>query len=148
MIDMNFINSCGAQIVRFSECNLGAKISKELINSLGLNVSDKLMPSCLVDQMQEVQKYDAIKILTRMLYKDLAYDHAGDATELACNDFAVNWLEEKTESGVKYYTNGNWQQFWSEGQGGWSPLTNATFDGGIIAVHALFSRSLWFEAED
>lgn len=59
---------------------------------------------------------------------------------------AADWLAI-TGSDATYFTNGTWGQPAAQSTG-WQPISNATFDAGIIAVAPQVSAILWVEDED
>jgi cell wall assembly regulator SMI1 len=58
-----------------------------------------------------------------------------------------------TQNG-RYFSNGNWHLPYDQiepavwAHPGWTPATDATFDGGILALGELSSGCVWFEDED
>lgn len=101
---------------------------------------------------RKITKTEAIKILIRILHKDMAYDSeimpAHAAAEL-CASFLQDFADESTA----FFTNIDYS---AEGKAGnntwvgpnWKPVTTATFDAGVIAVSELQSACLWIEDED
>jgi hypothetical protein len=89
------------------------------------------------------KRIQAGKILAHLLWKDLAYD-----SEIMPHDKAITlaglFIEDHSESGTKFYANADW----SRKPTSYSGLTDATFDGGIIAVSDLMVSCVWVEDED
>lgn len=92
----------------------------------------------------------ARRILLLILGRDLAY---GDATMAAADaeDLADRWLGLTTDPRV-FLTNGTWGEdsvYSGEGSGpSWVPITESTFDAGVIAVDDQRAVILWVQDED
>ena len=113
----------------------------ELLPGFGL-LSDK--PALL-----RVSEALALQIARSVLHKDMAYDTVimswARADELACR-FLAMFHSPPTE----YFSNGSFTQSDTGpvGLNSWSPLTQATFDTGVIVVEAGLVGCLWVEDED
>lgn len=96
--------------------------------------------SLLVEHDRET----ALQILTHLLGKDMAYQSECIPQHVA-ESLAQQILKEHETSGSRYFSNGN-----SVNREGWFPLTEATFDAGLIIIdpggQAHFC--IWFEDED
>ncbi len=95
------------------------------------------------DALHIVKRIQAAKILAHLLWKDLAYGAEIMPFEEA-TALARMFIEGHSESGTKFYVNADW----SRSSFGWSGLTDATFDGGVIAVSASVASCVWVEDED
>lgn len=89
----------------------------------------------------------AVAILTQLLHKDMAYGSEimpiEDARNLASNFISLFDPESK------YYSNSTWNKNeYGKNISGWNPLTEATFDSGIIVVDKNKIGIAWFEDED
>jgi hypothetical protein len=85
----------------------------------------------------------ALEILIAILWKDMAYE-SEFMPQAQAAELARQFLDEHSVPGSKYYSNGNWALRES-----WNPLTEATFDTGIIIVrpdHRI--ACFWVEDED
>jgi hypothetical protein len=49
---------------------------------------------------------------------------------------------------ARFYSNGRWGQSSESGSFGWHPLSEATFDGGVLGFNAEVVFILWCEEED
>ena len=87
---------------------------------------------------------EAVRALRRALHRDLAYDATIMPEEVA-HGLALR-IVRFFGQGALFYTN----QSHAEGQstGSWDPVTDATFDTGIIAVGARHVGVVWFMDED
>lgn len=87
---------------------------------------------------------EAIGALQRGLHRDLAYDSPIMPEEVAL-DLATRIVRFFGPAAI-FYTN----QSQAEGQstGSWDPVTDATFDTGIIAVGVTRVGVVWFMDED
>ena len=98
---------------------------------------------------REVSRPDAVSVVQNILHRDLAYRAEIMPAWLAA-ELANRFCELFPES-TRYFTNGTWET----GPSGqpdqartWSPLTEATFDAGVIAVTDGFVGVAWAEDED
>ena len=105
----------------------------------------------LGDAWLEISAHDAHAIATSLLHRDLAYGEEimplADATELA-----TAFLDLAPEPHT-YFTNGEWigalEDDGSLGTTiGWDPISDATYDAGIICVGDDMTAMLWVEDED
>jgi hypothetical protein len=95
--------------------------------------------SMLVEHDRET----ALGILTELLWKDMAYEGECMPHERA-ESIAQSFFDQYSEATSRYYSNGNWTLRES-----WNPLTEATFDAGIIITGADKKYfCIWFEDED
>jgi len=86
---------------------------------------------------------DAQRAATRVLHRDLAYQAPVMAIEVA-ESLARRFVECCGEAAV-FFTNG---ALALTGTGAWSPITDATFDSGIVGLSASRVGLLWVEDED
>ncbi len=94
----------------------------------------------------------ARRIIERILERDLAYDTAVMPADDAAS-LAEQWLGLTSESRA-FFTNGTW----SEGPvqtapratagPSWDPITDSTFDAGVVAVDQERAVMLWVQDED
>ncbi len=95
--------------------------------------------SMLVEQ----DRVTALSILTALLWKDMAYEGECMPREQA-EAFSNAIIDENCDIHSRYFSNGNWAL-----QESWNPLTNATFDAGIIiSSGGRLYFCIWFEDED
>ena len=101
--------------------------------------------------LDEIDAPAALLIVEALLRRDLAYNHEILAKDRAA-EHAREFMSEFTEAEYRFFTNGDWIKYFSERTSlGWTPLTAATFDGGIIVVPRLergVAACLWVEDED
>jgi hypothetical protein len=90
-----------------------------------------------------VKRIQAAKILAHLLWKDLAYGSENMPFAKA-TDLARMFVEDHGGSGAKFYVNADW----SRTSVSYSGLTDATFDGGVIAISQNFASCVWVEDED
>jgi hypothetical protein len=86
---------------------------------------------------------DAEKAAVRVLHRDLAYHAPVMAIERA-ESLARRFVESCGEAAV-FFTNG---ALALTGTGAWSPITDATFDSGVLGLSASRVGLLWVEDED
>jgi hypothetical protein len=85
----------------------------------------------------------ALSILAALLWKDMAYE-IECMSEAEAEEMAKVIISQNESAESKYFSNGNWAKRES-----WSPLTNSTFDAGLIVSgfnHRYFC--IWFQDED
>lgn len=101
----------------------------------------------LGDRWQELDRTAATAIGEAILSRDLAYNVAVMKAEKA-RDCADRFLGLFTDA--RYYTNGDlgWKHVHGPGSAGWTPITSATFDTGVIAVATSLIGILWVQDED
>ena len=104
---------------------------------MGLNADPATYQSLSSDQ--------AISIITWILHKDIAYRQELIPADLA-RKRALSLVESLPPSAV-FYFNGHAPDDLNISLG-WNPATNATFDGGVIALCGEFCFGIWVEDED
>jgi hypothetical protein len=95
------------------------------------------------DRWTDLDAGQALDAATRILHLDLAYSGPVMKVELA-KGLAARFLE-CCGRGAVFFTNG---ALALTGTGAWSPLTDATFDAGIVGVAPGRVGLLWVEDED
>lgn len=89
----------------------------------------------------------AVAILSQLLHKDMAYGSEIMPLEEARN--LASGFISLFDATSNYYSNSTWHQHESGGNiRAWAPLTEATFDSGIIVVDNHKIGIAWFEDED
>lgn len=97
----------------------------------------------LGDKWKEVTETDARHILTRIIAFDLAYGLPDIDKPLA--DTIRDSFLALFDQHSRYFTNGT---FDSKGLTGWTPLSDATFDSGVVVMDSASIGLLWVEDED
>ena len=97
---------------------------------------------------REIQRYEALRILTAVLWKDMAYGSQIMGYDFA-KKLAAAFLAQNTDTS-DIYTNSEWS---TEEDGEyilstWSPGTDATFNVGIILLFQNSVACVWVEDED
>src|SRR5262249_43061914 len=108
--------------------------SRDLVSWLDSTLSDIGFRS-LSSAWREISPPDAVSILRNILHRDLAYRAEIMPAWLAA-ELATRFCELFPET-TRYFTNGTWDIGPSgqlEQPRSWCPLTEATFDAGIVAV--------------
>jgi hypothetical protein len=128
-------------------CALSSRPSQtvpELAREFGLRDD----PACY----KAIDEHAAHRLVRLILHKDLAYQAEvmpeARAVELA------NLFLQQFGSGARYYTNGTFHEerrqvseaVWSGAS--WDPVTQATFDTGVLVIAPRCSGCLWVEDED
>jgi hypothetical protein len=100
-------------------------------------------------EWEEVVRSVAVRHLTRILHKDLAYDVTIVPLDRAA-ELAERFIKLLGEA--CYFTNtvpaDRLDDILWAGAMGWTPLTRATFDSGIVAVGPANIGIIWIEDED
>jgi hypothetical protein len=94
----------------------------------------------------------AEETMARLLHQDMAYNSEIMAMEQAWN-LAVEFLRYFNHAEARFYTNidfGTIRQTGPDSWAGpqWNPVTNATFDAGVIAIDPKRAACFWVEDED
>ncbi len=92
----------------------------------------------------ELDTHGALEAVTRVLHADLAYKTP--VMTLDCAKGLARRFLACCGEGPVFVTNGSLAQ--SSNGGHWSPLTDATFDTGVVAVSSRRVSLLWVEDED
>lgn len=110
-----------------------------LVASLGLK--------SMGDRWFKISRPTSRNLLVHFLQEDLAYNARLMPTEDA-NRLAADFLSYFNE-GLEYFTNGPVEKDGTLNDcRAWNPITDATFDGGIIAVAPASIGILWVSDED
>jgi hypothetical protein len=100
------------------------------------------------EAFREVSREDAELVLTNVMHKDMAYSSEIMPRESA-QELARLFLAEAGTQGARYFTNGSWEQVHKEYNGvNWNPLTDATFDTGVLVLSPERTACAWFVDED
>ena len=105
------------------------------------------------DGWRKLSKIEAHKVLFALLIRDMAYksprlskEQTKEVIDEFFSSFSVSAL---------YFTNGNWEEGTTSSKDGrisygpsWTPLTQATFDGGVLVLDEHKSGIIWLEDED
>jgi hypothetical protein len=103
----------------------------------------------LSDGWCEIAPPDAIRVLRNILPYDLAYRAEIMPSELAAE--LADRFCAPVPAAIRYLTNGTWRAGPSddlEAPSSWCPITDATFDAGIVAVGESYLAVVWVEDED
>ena len=92
----------------------------------------------------EIDAQEAERLIVTILNKDLAYGVEVMPVNQA-NLLAAAFMEPFRVSG-RYFTNGTFHK--PGNPDGWTPLTDATFDTGVVALGPTVAGILWVQDED
>ena len=102
---------------------------------------------------RRVDRSTAIHILRNLLEENMAVQSPRlepDKAKLAIDEFMEAWAED-----TAFFTNGTWDTGWQKSKHSntlfgpdWEPITQATFDSGIVALGPRIFGILWIEDED
>jgi hypothetical protein len=104
------------------------------------------------DRWEEINRRVAETIAQRILHRDLAYNVEIMSAELAC-DLAARFLNLFTAQ-ARYFTNGTLYQLHERFNAGvthfssFEPITEATFDTGVVCLDKERIGLLWVQDED
>ncbi len=139
--DVRRYRTCGQVhviIKPFSQFSPNGDIYAALDN---IAVSNGFLP--LGTCWREISRSLAAKLLRRILHRGLAYG-TKMMTAYRAETLAARFLA-LTDSPNRHFTNGTFEQ---PRDAGWTPLTNATFDTGVLSVSSQRFALLWVEDED
>lgn len=114
----------------------GAASVTEVARAFGLRAD----PLCY----HEIDEVSARAVAAGVLGRDLAY-RAELLPPAEASALAARFFERCIGPGCRFYSN---RGVSPGSSGGWSPATDATFDGGVIVVGGARSGCLWVEDED
>ena len=93
------------------------------------------------------------RVLLALLIQDMAFSEPRvpeDQARAASDEFLGSF-----GAGAAFFTNGKWEDGWTTSAGTgvsfgpeWEPVTEATFDGGVLVLDVARSGILWLEDED
>lgn len=96
------------------------------------------------DNLREVTHAEAVKILSALLNKGMAYGEER-IPELEAQTLSCELLSPQGGDAKTIYSNGNW----AAKHEGWNPMTDSTFDSGLIIQSQTEEYAcLWFRDED
>ncbi len=127
-------------------CGLSSHASPS-ISELALEFGLNAIPANYV----EIDLSAAHRLIQLVLSQDLAYNSETMPADLA-EDLAGRFLNEFGTEGVQFFTNGTFHETpgphltWSGVS--WNPVTEATFDTGVLVISPKCSGCLWVEDED
>ena len=101
------------------------------------------------DSWREIDRERATTILRSLLERDLAYDSDADSAPIA-EELSRQFVQEFSD-GARFFTNGEWHEDNpTNGRpvGVWTPVTESTFDAGILVLHDHRVGAFWLEDED
>lgn len=101
------------------------------------------------DSWREIDRKRAIIILQSLLERDLAYNSDADSAPIAA-ELSLQFVQEFRD-GARFFTNGEWHEDKpTNGKpvGVWTPVTESTFDAGILVLHDHRVGVFWLEDED
>ncbi len=101
------------------------------------------------ERLREVDESYAQGIVTQVLRRDLAYgtELMSDAEAQA---LAAGFLELFRDRAPRYFTNGDFHRWPGKrpSSPSWNPMTDATFDTGVLVLARGRTGYLWVEDED
>lgn len=105
----------------------------------------------LHDLPQDLKVIDSERarlVLRSLLWKDLAY-HAECMAESTAIEFADRIVTEFVTPAGKIFTNStDWEGYHTASVASFNPMTDATFNGGVIVVEPEYAVCVWVEDED
>jgi hypothetical protein len=126
-------------IVRSHEIEVETFRWNEILTKLELIPDEK--------RLIKIDRDEAIEILKVLLSKDMAYKSEIMKIEES-SALSQNVIDSYSSDDTEYFTNGHWNEREKNNGFTWNPMTEATFDGGIIIKRAQKVISIWFEDED
>jgi hypothetical protein len=97
---------------------------------------------------REISREQAREVIAALIECDLAY-HAPRRSKAAASSLASTFLAMFPGADARFFTNGELGLEHVAGRSGaWAPLTNATFDTGVVAIDGARMGVFWVEDED
>lgn len=97
---------------------------------------------------KSLKKYDAERLLTSILHKDLAYHY--ECMDIALARSTMRFFFDLFSESARFYSNADFRPD-SGGLvtiGSYQSITNATFDSGVVAIDDDHVGFIWCEDED
>jgi hypothetical protein len=126
-------------VVHCGLSNVSGPTLTELASEFGLKPEE----SCY----REIDRETARGVVRLVLQQDLAYDHQIISPKRA-QELATRFIDQFGQSDVHFFTNGTFKSGPDRSHGEWNPVTEATFDTGVLAIGPHCSGCLWVEEED
>jgi hypothetical protein len=121
-------------------CSVSNAVNLPLVGQLatfGLQLHD--------DRLLQVDASRAQRVLAVLLRRGFVGDAETMRPDRAL-EIAASFVADAGGETATYFTNGNWDD--DELRHGWTPLTDAVFDGGLIACGPSIAACMWIEEED
>ncbi|MCB0714165.1 MAG: hypothetical protein KDD67_17710 [Ignavibacteriae bacterium] len=99
------------------------------------------------DRLHVINRAQALTAIESILWKDLAYGYEIMPRETA-RAYAEAFLTNYGSKEYTFYSNGDWTLDDQSSVRGWNPMTEATFDAGVVVVGSRSAACLWVEDED
>jgi hypothetical protein len=104
----------------------------------------------LASEWIEISAADAQAIVATLLHRDLA--HGAVLMPLAAASDLATPLFDAVPEPHAYFTNGDWVMNANGGDDatlhGWNPISDATFDSGVVCIGAGRAALFWVQDED
>lgn len=99
------------------------------------------------DALRAIDLEEAAGLLEWLYRESVAYGVCGPASNRVLDEVYEALLDLR--SGAAFWTNGDWSGRWKGGRtASWAPLSDATFDVGVIGCDADHAFIFWVEEED
>ncbi len=135
------LRDCG--ILKIAIVSTYEETLSENLKKIGLVDNAELLAIISLDMAREV--------IARILWKDLSYS-CEIMPKNKAYEFADNILNEYYTGQCTIFSNSTWEECETENLNprlmGYNPMTNATFDSGIIIKHPNYCFCIWVEDED
>jgi hypothetical protein len=118
------------------------QIAAEIASKLGYPTSDFPIGEILL----EVSLEEAARVMAYIANGSLAYGWRQPGRPSVIKD-AIAALREM-KPGARFFTNGDWGDPRIESPKGWTPLSKATFDAGVLGFDGETAFIVWTEDED
>lgn len=149
---MKDFSSIKEKILRLRDCGvthcvLDSRTDNDSQKSL-LEFGKKIGFSIKSENLQNIEREQALNILKLVLKEDLAYSSQIMPDEQA-RELARDFCDQFQKS-AKFFTNGSLKES-SSGKmslSSWNPITKATFDTGVFIIDEKSIGCLWVEDED
>ncbi|MEG0192273.1 hypothetical protein [Stenotrophomonas sp. YIM B13575] len=96
---------------------------------------------------EEIDAVEAAKVIENVLYRDMAYNTQIMPFSLD-RELSGEFVAAFAGSDARFFTNGEWGRSMGALGVGWTPVTSATFDTGVLVVSDQAVGCVWCMDED
>lgn len=96
---------------------------------------------------EEIDAVEAAKVIENVLHRDMAYKTEIMPFSLA-RELSGEFVAAFAGSDARFFTNGEWGRSTGALGVGWTPVTSATFDTGVLVVSDQTFGCVWCMDED
>lgn len=99
------------------------------------------------EHYEEIDAVEAAKVIENVLHRDMAYKNEIMPISLA-RELSGEFFAMFAGTDARFFTNGEWGRSLGAHGIGWTPVTSATFDTGVLVVSDQTVGCVWCMDED